>query len=163
VLIRDAVEADLSAIVRIYNASIPGRLATADTEPVSVESRRTWLLDRDPGRHPLWVFESESQVLGWFSFGKFYGRPAYAATAEISVYVDPAKQRCGIAKALTGHALARAPGLGLMTLLGFVFAHNRPSLLLLGGFGFESWGELPKVAVLDGVERDLSILGKRVG
>jgi phosphinothricin acetyltransferase len=109
------------------------------------------------------VFESEGQVVGWFSFGKFYGRPAYAATAEISVYVDPAKQRQGIAKALTRHALDRAPELGLTTLLGFVFAHNRPSLLLLGSFGFESWGELPRIAVLDGVERDLSILGKRLG
>lgn len=35
--VRDAVEADLPAIVDIYNASIPGRMATADAEPVTVE------------------------------------------------------------------------------------------------------------------------------
>ena len=35
-LIRHAGKADLPAIVDIYNASIPGRLATADTEPVTV-------------------------------------------------------------------------------------------------------------------------------
>jgi hypothetical protein len=28
--IRDAVESDLPAIVEIYNAAIPGRMATAD-------------------------------------------------------------------------------------------------------------------------------------
>ena len=38
--IRDAARDDLPAIVAIYNASIPGRLATADTEPVTVASRK---------------------------------------------------------------------------------------------------------------------------
>src|SRR5205085_9928438 len=40
--VRDAVKGDLPAIVEIYNAAIPGRMATADTEPVSVESRQPW-------------------------------------------------------------------------------------------------------------------------
>jgi phosphinothricin acetyltransferase len=34
---------------------------------------------------------------------------------------------------------------------------------LVAGFGFETWGTLPRVAVLDGVERDLVILGLRLG
>ena len=161
-MIRHAIEADLSEIVRIYNAAIPSRLATADTEPVSVESRKAWLLNRDPQRHPLLVSEEAGRIAGWFGFGKFYGRPAYAATAEISVYVDPAAQRRGVARALTGYALEQAPALGLSSLLAFVFAHNQPSLALLRGFGFETWGDLPRIAVLDGVERSLLILGKRI-
>ena len=74
--IRDATDGDLAAIVRIYNASIPGRLATADTEPVTVDARRAWFRDRDLARHPIWVAEAGGAVLGWLSFGKFYGRPA---------------------------------------------------------------------------------------
>ena len=35
-MIRVALEDDLAVIVEIYNASISGRLATADTEPVSL-------------------------------------------------------------------------------------------------------------------------------
>jgi L-amino acid N-acyltransferase YncA len=46
--------------------------------------------------------------------------------------------------------------------LGFVFGHNEPSMRLFGGFGFTAWGTLPRVAVLDGVERDLVILGRRL-
>ncbi|MBM2806873.1 MAG: N-acetyltransferase [Deltaproteobacteria bacterium] len=38
--IREAIDADLPAIVTIYNSAIPGRMATADTQPVTVESRR---------------------------------------------------------------------------------------------------------------------------
>jgi phosphinothricin acetyltransferase len=123
-MIRDASESDLDMIVAIYNASIPGRLATADTEPVSVESRLGWFRDRDHHHHPVWVGEREGRVVGWLSFGKFYGRPAYASTAEISVYVDPTAQREGIATELVSSAFGRAGSLGLTTFLGFVFAHN---------------------------------------
>ncbi|HEV8397045.1 MAG TPA: GNAT family N-acetyltransferase [Vicinamibacterales bacterium] len=160
--IRDAVESDLEAIVAIYNAAIPGRLATADTEPVSVESRRGWLREHDAARHPLWVLERDGRVVGWLSVSTFYGRPAYAATAELSVYVDPAARQGGVATALMRHALARAADLGLGTFLGFIFAHNERSVALFRKFDFAQWGHLPRVAVLDGVERDLLIFGRRL-
>ena len=161
-MIRNAVEADLDAIVQIYNASIPGRLATADLEPVSTESRRSWLLDRDVSRYPIWVVERDHRVIAWLSFNKFYGRAAYNATAEVSVYVDPKAQKDGVATQLLEHAFARAGGLSFDTLLAFVFAHNEPSVALCRKFGFQQWGHLPRVAVLDGTERDLLILGKRL-
>jgi phosphinothricin acetyltransferase len=164
-MIRDATEDDLAAIVGIYNAAIPGRLATADTEPVSVESRRAWLRDRDFARRPVWVVEGDGEGGGidaWLSFGAFYGRPAYSATAEIGIYVAPGAQRRGLATRLMEEAVARAGGLGIQTFLGFVFAHNDRSVALCHKFGFETWGRLPRVAVLDGIERDLLILGRRV-
>ena len=40
--IRDATKTDLESIVEIYNASIPGRRATADTQPIATESRRAY-------------------------------------------------------------------------------------------------------------------------
>ncbi len=52
--IRDATEADLPAIVEIYNAAIPSRRATADTEPVSIESRSGWFREHHPDHRPLW-------------------------------------------------------------------------------------------------------------
>jgi phosphinothricin acetyltransferase len=160
-MIRPATLSDLPRIVDIYNTSIPGRLATADTEPVTVEDRRPWFEKHGP-RRPIWVAEQDV-VLGWASLTDFYGRPAYGATAELSIYVAPETQRRGVARALVAHAIAQAPALGLKTLLGFVFGHNAPSLGLLCGFGFVRWGHLPKVAVLDGAERDLDIVGLRVG
>ena len=47
---RDAREADLARIVAIYNEAIPGRLATADTEPVSVAGRLPWFREHTPAR-----------------------------------------------------------------------------------------------------------------
>jgi phosphinothricin acetyltransferase len=137
--IRDATEADLAAIVQIYNAAIPGGMSTADTTPVSLESRRTWFREHNPELRPLWVTLDDATVVGRLSFQSFYGRPAYHATAEISVYVSLNRRRSGIANALMTRAIEHAPRLGLKTLLGFIFGHNEPSLRLFEQFGFQRW------------------------
>jgi phosphinothricin acetyltransferase len=162
VSIRDAREPDLARIVAIYNEAIPGRRATADTEPVPVASRLPWFREHSPGRRPLWVAERDGAIVGWLSFQSFYGRPAYAATAEVSVYVSGAAQRGGVGRRLLARAVERAPSLGLATLLAFVFGHNEPSLRLFEAHGFARWGHLPRVASLDGRQADLLILGRRV-
>ena len=155
-MIRIATERDLPAIVAIYNAAVPGRMATADTGPVTVESRREWFGEHTPDRHPLWV-------AGWLSLGTFYNRPAWDITAEVSVYVAPAHQRKGVAAALLEVAIAAAPALGLRVLMGIIFGHNEPSLALFKRFGFEQWGFMPGATELDEVERDVVFVGRRVG
>ncbi|HXH03505.1 MAG TPA: GNAT family N-acetyltransferase [Candidatus Competibacteraceae bacterium] len=160
--IRHAQARDLPAIVAIYNASIPARLATADLEPVSVESQRAWFESFEPERRPLWVLEEDGIIAGWLSLRSFYGRLAYHATVEVGVYVAPEFQGRGIGRRLLEHAIREAPVLGIKTLLGFVFSHNQTSLRLFESLGFRRWGELPDIAELDGVERSLTLLGRRV-
>ncbi len=165
--LRDATEADLPAIVEIYNATIPGRMVTADTEPVSVPSRLPWFHAHNPQKRPLWVLTDDAHggaVCAWLSFNSFYGRPAYNPTAEISVYIAETHRRRGLGRRLVQQAIACAPACEIRTLLGFIWAHNEPSLRLFeDSFQFERWGHLPRVAVLDGIERDLIILGRPVG
>jgi phosphinothricin acetyltransferase len=160
-ILRDACPEDLPAIVAIYNATVPTRMVTADLEPVSVESRAAWFAEHGPTR-PLWVAETGGRIAAWLSFGPFYGRPAYAPTAEVSVYVDPLHRRQGIGRTMLLRAIERAPSLGVRTLLGFIFGHNVPSLRLFEAHGFATWGTLPRVALMDRVERDLVIVGRRV-
>ncbi len=101
---RDATIDDLPAIVAIYNETIPGRGVTADLEPVSVASRMAWFHAHDPLRRPLWVAEDESDgasgIAGWLSFSDFYGRPAYAASVEVSIYLDSAARGRGLGRTL---------------------------------------------------------------
>ncbi len=160
--IRHAGPGDLAAIVAIYNASVPGRMATADLEPVTVESRRAWFDRFSPARRPLWV---ASDVTGgapvaWLSLHSFYGRPAYAATVEVSVYCAPEARRRGHSRSLLRHAAAAAPALGIRTFLAYVFGHNAASLALFETEAFVRWGLLPRVARLDDHLRDLVILGR---
>jgi phosphinothricin acetyltransferase len=161
-LIRDAGDSDLLEILAIYNAAIPGHNATADTHPVTVESRRAWFHEHRPSTRPLWVALEIDAILGWLSFQSFYGRPAYRATAELSIYVTPDHQRRGIGNTLLAQAVEQGPRLELKTLLGFIFAHNAGRLRLFEKFGFQRWGVLPGVAELDGEERDLIIVGRRL-
>jgi phosphinothricin acetyltransferase len=160
---------DLPVIVDIYNSTIASRDVTADTEPVSVASREAWFNEHTPERRPLWTIHdaadasSAPAVIGWMSYSNFYGRPAYSGTAELSIYIDEAWRGKGIGKYCLEQAIAFAPQIKVHTLLGFIFGHNAPSLALFGKFGFDTWAHFPRVANLDGVERDLIILGKRVG
>lgn len=165
---RPARPDDLPVIVEIYNSTVASREVTADTEPVSVASRQQWFDDHNPGRRPLWVIHDAADrsaapaVLGWMSYSNFYGRPAYSGTAELSIYIAEAWRGKGIGRYCLEQAIVFAPSIAVHTLLGFIFGHNVPSLALFKKFGFATWAELPRVANLDGVERDLIILGKRV-
>jgi phosphinothricin acetyltransferase len=161
-LIRDAVESDLPAIIEIYNAAIATRAATAQLEPVTVESRRHWLTEHSPDQHPFWVLEIDGRVAGWLSFKSFLPRCAYRGTAELSVYVGEGFRRRGVARTLLEEAIMRAPSFGINAVVGLIFAHNEASLRLFERAGFARWGLLPQVARLNEVERDLAIMGRRV-
>jgi L-amino acid N-acyltransferase YncA/predicted O-methyltransferase YrrM len=159
-IIRDAVETDLPAIIEIYNAAIATRIATAQLKPVTIEERRDWLSGHSPGRYPVWVAETEGRVIGWLSFKAFLHRCAHFGTAEVSVYVDQKFQRGGVARRLLEEAIVRMPSLGISAIVGLIFAHNEPSLKLFERLGFQRWGLLPAIARLDDVERDLIVVGR---
>jgi phosphinothricin acetyltransferase len=159
---RDAIIDDLPRIVEIYNSIVAGRMVTADTDPVTVESRIAWFNAHDPKFRPLWMVMDGSQNIGWVSYQWFYGRPAYNGTAELSIYLDEKIRGKGYGEKILQYAMNSCEQLKIKTLLGYIFAHNTPSLNLFRKLGFTNWGHFPRIAVLDGVERDLIIVGKRI-
>lgn len=163
ITIRDAQESDLPAIVSIYNSVIPGRMVTADLTEVTVADRKPWFDAHSIGNNrPIWVAEQNGEIVGWLSLSSFYGRPAYNATVELSIYLDENIRGKGFGSYFVNYAIDRCQEFGIKTILAFIFGHNIPSLCLFEGFGFETWGTYPKVAELDEIERDLVILGRRI-
>jgi len=160
--IRDARESDLGAIIKIYNAAIVTRMATAQLEPVTIEDRRDWIKQHSSDRHPFWVLEINRQVAGWLTLKPFLPRCAYHGTDEVSVYVDEKFRRRGVARTLLEEAIARGPSLQIRAMVGLIFAHNKPSLKLFEQLGFEKWGLLPRIARLEDNVRDLTIMGRHV-
>jgi phosphinothricin acetyltransferase len=128
-----------------------------------VESKLSWFNEHIPGKRPLWIVENkQKEIAGWVSFQNFYGRPAYDVTAEISIYLDPAQRGKGLGKQVLQHCINECGGLGIKNLVGYIFAHNERSLNLFRHCDFEEWGTLPNIAVLDGIERTVKIVGRSV-
>jgi L-amino acid N-acyltransferase YncA len=163
-IFKDATINDLEEIVFIYNSTIASRLVTADTEPVTVEQKLDWFNAHNTNTRPLWmVYDNENKpCIGWVSFQNFYGRPAYSGTAEISIYLHPNCRRKGFGKSILIYALDKCKALQIHTLLGFIFAHNLPSIRLFEQLGFQTWATLPEVAIMDNQKYSLQILGKKI-
>src|SRR5688572_12771634 len=123
---RDATLDDLGAIVAIYNSTVPSRMVTADTEPVSVASRVSWFHKHTPDKRPLWMVENGEGIIGWVAFHSFYGRPAYDTTAEISIYLHSDQRGKGLGRQVLEHSLIQSKTFGIKNLLGYIFAHNEP-------------------------------------
>jgi L-amino acid N-acyltransferase YncA len=157
-----AQASDLERIVRTYNSTVASRLVTADLEPVSVESKKSWFEGHNHGNRPLWLVNVNGQYAGWMSFNSFYGRPAYDITAEVSIYLEESARGKGLGNICLQKAIGESKPRGIKNLLGFIFGHNEASLKLFYKFKFQKWAHFPKVANMDGIERDLIILGLRI-
>lgn len=156
---RNAILSDLPAIVAIYNSTIASRMATADTEPATVDGRMEWFKKHQSPNRPLMVIENDDSIVGWLSFNNFYGRPAYDGTAELSIYLHPEARGKGYGKKVLQYCIEQSSTLGIHTLLGFIFSHNKPSIVLFEQAGFKEWGLLKDIAVMDGNKYSLSIYG----
>src|SRR5438132_11669555 len=60
--IRDAVESDLPAIIKIYNAAVATRVATAQLEQVTLYERRNWLKDHSTICHRFWFWKYNCNI-----------------------------------------------------------------------------------------------------
>lgn len=164
---RDATESDLPRIVEIYNFAVATRKCSCDLEPTSVDARRSSVLEHTPNHRPLWVAEDATRpqfgVIGYLGFFHFMNeRPGYFITADLAIYLHPEYQGNGLGTYLISKAIEHAPALGIETLTASVFASNDSSIALFNKMGFERWGFMPRVARLEGVEKDLVLVGRHL-
>lgn len=163
ITIRPATQADLPAIVAIYNQSVVTKQATADLTPVTVEQQQAWFDKHGTEKNrPMMVAVKDEKIVGWATLSNLYERPAYHISAEISVYIDKDQKGQGLGQLLVEHILQLAPNCGVQQVLAKIFAHNQPSLNLFKKLGFEQWGYLKQVCDMDGFIADVVILGKAV-
>jgi phosphinothricin acetyltransferase len=143
-LVRPARRADAAAIAAIYNHAVETTTASFDVEPKSVEDRVRWLEGRRP-EHAVVVAEDDGAVVGWGALSPYSDRPAYAATAEISVYVDASHHRRGVGRALSEALLQHAAAAGLHVILARICTENTASIEMVRGLGFTEAGTMHEV------------------
>lgn len=154
-MIREAREDDLKAINDIYNQAVLQGMQTADTEIISLETRKNWFINHDLQNYPVFIYENENEVVAWISLSAYRpGRKALKTLAEISYYVHSDYQGKGIGTKLMEYALNIAPSYGFRNLVAILLGLNNRSIGLLEKFGFSKWGLLPDVAIFDNKTTD---------
>ena len=136
--IRPAGEADLPAILAIYNAVIATTTAVYSEAPVTLEDRQAWLESKRRRGFPVIVAEADGRVAGFGAFDDFRAWPCYRHTVEHSVHVDAACRGRGVGRALVEALLAEAKARGLHRALGFTSA----GVLTEVGRKFDRWLDL---------------------
>jgi L-amino acid N-acyltransferase YncA len=137
--IRPATPDDLSAITDIYNQAVLNTNTTFDITPKSLEEQQAWFSHHD-ARHPVLVVQWGKVVAGWASLSYWSDRPAYADTAEISMYVSEGYRGRGIGRELTKAILQAGKEAGLHTIIARITEGNAASLRLGEEFGFRRIG-----------------------
>jgi len=161
--IRVAEEKDFSNVINIYNHAVDEKFATADTEYITIESRKEWFAQHSPKTYPIYIAEENGQVVGWCSLSPHRpGRKALRTVAEISCYIHKDHRRKGVANLLITETINFAKELGFINLISILLELNKTSIYILEKFGFEKWGHLPNIADINGVVCGQYIYGKKI-
>jgi phosphinothricin acetyltransferase len=156
-VVRDADEADMPAVQRIYAHYVLNALATfEETAPTVADmiARRRSALDLGA---PYLVAEMGGQIVGYCYATAYRSRPAYRFALEDSVYVADGLGGRGVGTALLGALIARCETgpwrqmlaiIGDSANLGSIALHRRLGFDLVGtlrsvGFKFGRWVDTP--------------------
>ncbi len=157
VTIRPATEADLPAILAIYNHAVTKTMAIWNEAPATLDSRHIWFATRRQAGFPVLVADADG-VQGYGSFGEFRPFEGYRHTVEHSVYVLDEAQGKGLGRMLLQALIEEARGMGKRVMIGAIDASNYASLALHETMGFEEAGRLPGVGEKFGKRLDLVLV-----
>lgn len=164
VTIRPCEEADIAAITEIYRDAVLYGSASFEIEPPSVETmieRRRALVE---GGFPYIVAEVEGTVGGYAYAGPHRARPAYGATVEDSIYVDPQRKGLGIGKVLLAALIDEATARGFRQMIAVVGdSDNAASIGVHRAAGFDMAGTLKSVGWKHGRWLDIVLMQRPLG
>jgi phosphinothricin acetyltransferase len=143
--IRPAREADLAAILAIYNTVIASSTAVYTETPATLADRRDWLRARSEQGYPVLVAEQDGEVIGYASFSDFRPWPGYRHTVEHSVHIRGDQRGKGIGSALVSALFPLAAELGKHVMIAGIDAANLASLRMHERLGFAETGRFREV------------------
>jgi phosphinothricin acetyltransferase len=163
-VVRDAVEADMEAVARIYAHHVEQGLATFEETAPNYEEMRARRLKVLAVGAPYLVAEIDGEVVGYCYAGLYHARPAYRHTLEDSVYVAPGLGGRGVGGALLAELIARCeagPWRWIVAIIGD--SGNAASIALHRRHGFEPVGTLRSVGFKFGRWVDTPIMQRVLG
>lgn len=136
--IRKAGDADLGALVDIYNHYVLETPVTFDTGTFTPDTRRRWFSQfAAHGPYRLLVAEHDGEPVAYASSVRFKEKPAYRTSVETSIYVHPGHTGRGLGARLYRALLDElASERGLHRAYGGVTLPNPASVALHEKLGF---------------------------
>lgn len=146
-VIRKASEADLSAMVEIYNYYIQNSVVTFDLDPMSLQDwtdKYKWITDLGL---PFIVAESASgQIIGFAYVAPWRQKAAFKRTVEDSIYLRPAAIGKRVGTKLLTVLLEQSKAAGVKEIVAVISDKGAESSIALHErFGFKHQGHLGKV------------------
>ncbi|MBP2460398.1 MULTISPECIES: GNAT family N-acetyltransferase [unclassified Rhizobium] len=161
-LIRDATEADLPAILEIYNDAVANTTAIWNETLVDLANRRDWFAARQARGFPVLVADEDGVVKGYASYGDWRAFEGFRHTVEHSVYVHREARGEGIGRLLMRELITRAASNGIHVMIACVEAGNAASIRLHERLGFRLTGTFSEVGIKFGRWLDLVCMELRV-
>jgi len=161
-LLRDATQADLPAILAIYNDAVQNTTAIWNLETVDLANRRAWFDARAGQNYPILVAGEPGEVLGSASYGDWRAFDGYRHTVEHSVYVDKDCRGAGIGEKLMRALIERASAGNVHVMIAGIEAENTASIRLHEKLGFRVAGTFFEVGIKFGRWLDLTCMELRV-
>ena len=163
VSVRLTTETDWPRVVEIYNQAIDDGYCTADTEHITIDSRKDWFELHRQKTYPIFVITVQNEIAGWSSLSPFrHGRKALEKTIEISYYLDRKQRGFGLGKTLLEYTIEAAREIGHQHLFAILLEINAISVGLLEKFEFQKWGHMPDVADFGAKTSGLLIYGRKI-
>ncbi|WP_428527901.1 N-acetyltransferase family protein [Roseibium sp.] len=137
ILTRFPVPGDATAISAIDAQGLASGHASFREQPHDWSSFQNSFME---GRGLALVAEDNHGVVAWAGVSPTSKRAVYRGVGEVSIYVSPRKQKCGVGRILLDALVIASEQAGFWTLVAQIFPENKSSLSLHAGCGFDVVG-----------------------
>jgi L-amino acid N-acyltransferase len=157
-ILRDATQADLPAILAIYNHAVAETTAIWNEVLVDLDNRKAWFEARHARGFPILVAEVDGVIAGYASYGDWRPFDGFRHSVEHSVYVEKEHYGRGIGKALMTALIERARAGTIHVMVAAIEAGNLGSIALHTSLGFRLVGTHHEVGRKFGRWLDLTMM-----
>jgi L-amino acid N-acyltransferase YncA len=144
-IVRKATTSDLFTILEIVNHAILNTTSIYDYDIRTLEDQTLIFETKKAKNFPLFVAESNDEILGFGTYDTFRTKMGYRFTVEHSVYVKDGFAGQGIGKLLLEKLIETARQENYHIMIGVIDASNENSIRFHEKFGFQSMGILKEV------------------
>ncbi|KZD12753.1 GNAT family N-acetyltransferase [Oceanibaculum pacificum] len=163
-VLRDAVEADIPAILEIYAHHVLHGLASFEEQPPDTAEMLRRFQALRQGGFPYLAAELGGQLVGYAYAGQYRPRPAYRHSVEDSVYVRTGLAGRGIGRLLLAALLERCTALGFRQMIAIIGdSGNAGSIGLHEAMGFRRVGTIQSVGFKQGRWVDSVLMQRALG